>query len=154
MKFKGGFAGVVEFKRRVKDMGPKSKEALFKTVAELAYRISSTAKKLIQGGKKSGNVYKRGDKTHTASAPGEAPASDTGNLASNILVQYDKTKVTASVIANTPYASALEYGSRGDPSRRIPPLPPRPFLRPAFLLRTGQQAATNVFKINWKDFNK
>jgi hypothetical protein len=150
MKVSGGFVGVLEFKKRVAAMDPKAKEAVFKTIAELAYRISSTAKKSIQGGKKSGKKYKRGDKTHTASDAGEAPASDTGNLAGNILVQYDKSKVSATVIANTPYASALEYGSRGDPGRSIPPLQPRPFLRPAFLLRTGQGIPADLLRINWQ----
>jgi phage gpG-like protein len=153
MKFKGGFVGVVEFKRRVTDMDKGSKEAVYKTIKELAYRISSTAIKSIHSGKKSGNVYKkRSGKTHTASAPGEAPASDSGNLAKNIYVQYDQEAMSATVIANTPYAATLEYGSRGVPGKNIPPLQPRPFMRPAFLLRTGQSIPAQLLKINWKEF--
>lgn len=153
MKLKGGFVGVLEFKRRVAGMDKGSKEAVYKTIKELAYRISSTAIKSIHSGKKSGNVTtKRSGKTHTASAPGEAPASDTGNLAKNIYVQYDPEAMSATVIANTPYAAALEYGSRGVPSKNIPPLQPRPFMRPAFLLRTGQSIPAQLLKINWKEF--
>lgn len=36
---------------------------------------------------KSGRTYKRGGKTHTASAPGEAPAVDTGLMVQNIFAE-------------------------------------------------------------------
>ena len=43
-------------------------------------QIESLAKQSIMEGGKSGTVYHRRSVSHTASAPGEAPANDTGRL--------------------------------------------------------------------------
>jgi hypothetical protein len=72
---------------------------------------------------KSGRVYRN----HVASAPGEAPAVDSGNLSG----QIQKRKMgpsKASVTINTDYGIALEYGSRRKKSGR---LAKRPFVRPS-----------------------
>ena len=55
--------------------------------------IRGEAVKSIQTGMKSGRIYEKYNprRTHRASAPGEAPASDTGNLVRNIRVEQ-KTK--------------------------------------------------------------
>jgi HK97 gp10 family phage protein len=60
---------------------------------------------------------------HQASAPGEAPAWDTGHLAGSISVVSDETRVAATVAVKADYASALEFGTRN--------MGERPFLRPA-----------------------
>jgi hypothetical protein len=78
----------------------KALEVLRKAETELQEPIKDTLKggaqlirgeaiKSIQSGSKTGRTYKRYNptRTHRASAPGEAPASDTGNLVSNIMVQ-------------------------------------------------------------------
>jgi hypothetical protein len=65
-----------------------------------------------------------GAKLHRASAPGESPAVDTGNL-TNSLHTIKRGKFTREVITNAEYAKALEFGA---PSRK---LAPRPFLKPA-----------------------
>lgn len=60
--------------------------------------------------------------THQASAPGQAPMSDTGRLASSI--EFDQIgPLTATVGSNLIYAKWLEYGTRK--------MAPRPFFRPA-----------------------
>jgi HK97 gp10 family phage protein len=61
---------------------------------------------------------------HQASAPGETPASDTGNLVNNIIVdngQLPNLEVATSSLA--PYSEALEYGTKK--------MAARPFMRPA-----------------------
>ncbi len=80
------------------------------------------AKKSILSGKKTGVIYGRGKKItrgknkgkykryHQASAPGQAPANDFGNLANNIFAETDK-KLTASLISRAPYSIYLEYGT-------------------------------------------
>ena len=64
-------------------------------------------------------------KLHRASAPGEAPATDTGNLVRNIGISYDIVKEEATIASRAEYSAALEFGT----SRILP----RPFMRPAFL---------------------
>lgn len=73
---------------------------------------------------KSGRIYKRGKggKTHQASAPGEAPAIDTGNLVNSMAIEKVSEAVYM-VSAGTEYAQALEFGSKR--------MAARPFLGPA-----------------------
>ena len=87
--------------------------------------IRGEAVKSIQQGSKSGIVYEKYNprRTHRASAPGESPASDTGNLVSKIIVkQQSKDKVN--VESNANYSAFLEYGTSK--------MQPRPFMLPAF----------------------
>ena len=54
-----------------------------------AQLIRSEAVKSIMQGPKTGRIYEKYNprRTHKASAPGQAPASDTGNLVRNIMVR-------------------------------------------------------------------
>lgn len=87
--------------------------------------IQAKAVELIKSGPKSGRIYSRGGRKHQASAPGEAPADDTGNLAANVFVVEGTTAgTTASVVARAVYAMALEFGTKN--------MLPRPFMRAAY----------------------
>lgn len=81
----------------------------------------------ILSGPKSGRVYTRRGVEHQASAPGEAPASDTGRLVGSIRTEYDRGRLAGKVVASTEYAPHLEYGTAR--------MEPRPFLRPALAAR-------------------
>ena len=59
--------------------------------------------------------------THTASAPGDPPNSDTGNLASSI--HMNPGRLQAVVFSNMKYAPYLEFGTQN--------MAERPFLWPA-----------------------
>jgi len=87
--------------------------------------IRGEAIKSIQSGAKSGIVYEKYNprRSHRASAPGQAPASDTGNLVSKIMVKQ-KTKNITNVESNADYSAFLEYGTSK--------MEPRPFMLPAF----------------------
>jgi len=87
--------------------------------------IRGEAIKSIQAGAKSGIVYEKYNprRSHRASAPGQAPASDTGNLVSKIIVKQ-KTKNITNVESNADYSAFLEYGTSK--------MEPRPFMLPAF----------------------
>lgn len=66
---------------------------------------------------------------HTASAPGQPPASDTANLRNAIAVDITVnskriTKVGVGVTGNAPYWELLEDGTRF--------MEPRPYIRPAY----------------------
>jgi len=87
-------------------------------------RVRGEALKSILQGGKTGRIYNRGNVAHTASAPGEAPANDTGRLASSIVSIQDKDQVL--IIAGTgsvKYATMLEFGTTN--------IKPRPFMLPA-----------------------
>ena len=87
--------------------------------------IRTEAIKSIQTGSKSGVLYQMYNprREHRASAPGQAPASDTGNLVSKIIVRQKSQDVT-SVESNADYSAFLEYGTSK--------MDPRPFMLPAF----------------------
>lgn len=77
-----------------------------------------------------GKTYKRGNVTHIASAPGDAPNTDQGNLAKSI-DQIDSTPatLTSSLFVGgvqAPYASILEFGTNR--------VAERPFFFPAISL--------------------
>ena len=87
-----------------------------------ALDIQARAQMAIMNPPKSGRIYRRGNVVHQASAPGEAPATDTGNLVNSAYTKklgdsdYE-TGFTAE------YAAALEFGTAR--------MAPRPYLRPA-----------------------
>lgn len=87
--------------------------------------IRAEAIRSIQTGAKSGVMYQMYNprREHRASAPGQAPASDTGNLVSKIIVRQKSQDVT-SVESNANYSAYLEYGTSK--------MEARPFMLPAF----------------------
>ena len=89
-----------------------------------AQLIRGEAIKSIQTGPKSGRIYEKYNprRTHKSSAPGQAPASDTGNLVSQIRVRQ-KNPDEVVVESNALYSSFLEFGT----SKMLA----RPFLFPA-----------------------
>jgi len=107
--------------------------------------VRNTAIRSLQEGGKGGQTYRRGRSTagaarkrvHVASAPGEAPASDTGRLVNAIEVRPARRRPRAAVVANTSYAAFLERGTRH--------IEPRPFLNPA-LSRHVRDIAVEIRK--------
>ncbi|WP_435007987.1 HK97-gp10 family putative phage morphogenesis protein [Tundrisphaera lichenicola] len=85
-----------------------------KAVFASAQKVASDAKRSITSGQKSGRTYRRRTVTHQASAPGEAPASDTGRLVNDINA-YLKGGGEAFTVAGrgtVVYARMLEFGTR------------------------------------------
>ena len=99
------------------EMSDKVEAAVRKTT----FDISATAK-LSMGPPKHGQQYQRYGKIHTASAPGEAPAIDTGNLVNSIREEFPSSKQGV-VFTGVEYAPGLEFGSLK--------VLPRPFFIPA-----------------------
>jgi len=97
-------------------------------VRTTAYNIEKRSKSSMRQAKH-GRAYERGftksgraRKAHRASAPGEAPAIDTGALVNSIHTEF-LTATSAVVYTNQEYAQALEYGSKR--------MAARPFFTPA-----------------------
>ena len=78
------------------------------------------------GEEKHGRIDDRG---HQASAPGEAPALDTGFLANSLTAEVTGP-ASAIVYTNAEYAQELEFGGSH--------LAPRPFLQPAVRVVTDR----------------
>jgi len=100
--------------------------------------IRAEAIKSIQTGAKSGVMYQMYNprREHRASAPGQAPASDTGNLVSKITVKQKSLNVVH-VESNADYSAYLEYGTSK--------MEARPFMFPAFE-RSKKPIVDAVFK--------
>jgi hypothetical protein len=103
--------GMGQVQAALRKYGKEAETAIGKDVTATALDINTAVKKAIQRGPKTGNTYTRGNIEHTASAPGEAPATDTGTLASS--VYFDNTgKMSATIGSRLAYAYYLEYGTK------------------------------------------
>jgi HK97 gp10 family phage protein len=102
---------------------PQLRTAIDQAASRQVFRILNAVRNeaigLILRGSKSGRVYGR----HQASAPGEAPASDTGRLVQSIRVDFQPNALAGRVVAGTDYAKKLEFGTVK--------IAPRPFMTPA-----------------------
>lgn len=107
----------------IRKYGAQADAALAQIVMATAQNVRTHAIRAIQGGPKTGKEYRKyaPKRNHRASAPGQAPATDTGRLASSIVA--DITGLTAEVSADVQYAAPLEFGTVN--------MEPRPFLEPA-----------------------
>lgn len=120
----------------------KHQEAnLLRALHESALVVQSEARRLVIKGPKTGRLYKRGKKiAHRASAPGEAPASDTGTLVRGIVSGVDRVKVQGYVTAQAHYAPHLEKGTKR--------MKARPFLSAA--LKNKRKAILGIINARLK----
>jgi HK97 gp10 family phage protein len=120
---KAVLTGDKELIANLRKFGAQADAALAQIVMATAQNVRTHAIRAIQGGPKTGKAYKKSspNRTHRASASGQAPATDTGRLVSSIAA--DITGLTAEVSANVQYAAPLEFGTVNMGSR--------PFLQPA-----------------------
>lgn len=103
--------GIPELQAALADMSDEVAEQVGLVVMQTAAEIEAGVKLRIAGGKSTGRIYRRGSVTHQASAPGEAPASDTGVLLNSIY--HERTSpLTAIAGSRLAYAAHLEFGTR------------------------------------------
>ena len=67
-------------KSNTRQFKAKLKAAVVRGVANGVEIVLDEASSMVMDGQKSGRIYRRRGAEHQASAPGEAPASDTGRL--------------------------------------------------------------------------
>jgi hypothetical protein len=92
-----------------KDLG----NSLALIVDATALEAVTDVRKAIQGPPKTGREYARGvnnDKVHRASAPGEAPATDTTTLV-NSIYNESRGKYAKAIGSRLDYAYYLEFGT-------------------------------------------
>lgn len=115
--------GADELRKALAEFSINADKELADVVRGTAQNIRTHAIKSIQRGTKSGIEYQKYSprRKHRASAPGEAPATDTGRLTNSI--QADIQGKQATVYTNLEYAPWLEFGTQE--------MEPRPFMVPA-----------------------
>lgn len=86
--------------------------------------MDAYAKQHISGGGRSGRTYRRRSVTHQASAPGEFPKTDTGQLVGSLFFRVASDKLSAFFGTKLAYGRYLEFGT----SR----MRARPWLAPTF----------------------
>jgi HK97 gp10 family phage protein len=112
--------------RKIEGAAAKIEAGAHDGLTAVAFMAQANAIRSVQKGPKTGIVYQlyNPKRTHQASAPGEAPATDLGGLAMSILVSVPLADRRAvELVADAPYAVHLEYGTRK--------MAARPFMRPA-----------------------
>jgi hypothetical protein len=101
------------------DLLKRLRPQLSAVVSKAALDVETRAKQSILSGDKTGRIYGR----HQASAPGEAPANDLGNLAAGIGVTNGSGPLERIVTSNAEYSAGLELGTTE--------VAARPFMNPA-----------------------
>jgi hypothetical protein len=127
------FEGIGQFRAAIEAAGDDIRQAAGEAVMKTALDVDRDIKKRIQGGPKSGTVYSRSRglnrRTHQASAPYQAPATDTGALVQSIT--FRRVDLLTSVVfpqgPGAAYARRLELGGTVNGVY----IAPRPAWRPA-----------------------
>jgi len=113
-----------KLQKRLKEIPERNSKRACLNSANL---VRNTAIQSIARGAATGETYVKYNprRTHTASAPGQPPASDTGFLISSISSSVEKHRgsVVGVVRASSPYAAHLEFGTQQ--------MAARPFFQPA-----------------------
>tara|TARA_R100001440_G_scaffold54406_1_gene74279 strand:- start:40332 stop:40775 length:444 start_codon:yes stop_codon:yes gene_type:complete len=120
-----------------------TKDALFETKRKMNRSVDIVRNHVvesIQRGAKSGETYELYNprRTHTASAPGQPPATDTGFLVSNVSTQVKTQgkKVIGQIVSSAPYSVHLEFGTTN--------MKARPFMQPA--LEKNKRKIQRIFR--------
>ena len=131
MSIKNLLAFRKRFKKRVVDNPEFHAERL---IARATLMVEGRILDSIQRDAKTGATYGK----HQASAPGEAPATDTGQLVRSITMSVDDNdgEVVGTIRASAPYAAALEFGTSN--------IAPRPYMQPG--LESQRRSIEALFK--------
>ena len=101
----------------LKKLGEEAERYVDDAVNATGLELRGDIVKRYQRGPASGITYTRGSVSHTASRAGEAPATDTGRLASS--VTFTNTgKGSAEVSTDVEYGAMLEFGTQSMPDAR------------------------------------
>jgi len=119
----------------------KSLEAIINTckpeiIAEITTQskiLQTAMRKNIAKGSRTGRTYKKKSVIHQASAPGEYPKTDTGELVSSIYKEDLTEKLEFKVGSNKKYARHLEFGTSKMQAR-------------PFMFRTFKENKKNIIK--------
>jgi len=113
------------FDNRIRKQSSSTQRNVERVVNSIANNIRNIAVQSILQNSRSGGQTTRYDpkRTINVSKAGDPPASDSGFLASQIVVKIDGNKLGADIISNADYSEALEFGTIT--------MAARPFMQPA-----------------------
>ena len=114
-----------QFESRLKSQDKGVHRNVVGVINNIAVNIRNTAvKSILQNARAGGDSTRYNPKrTIRVSKAGDPPASDTGYLASQIVVKIDADQLGADIISNADYSEALEFGTLK--------MAARPFMQPA-----------------------
>lgn len=119
--------GLDKLMATLREAGEDADTLMGDVLHDMAEFTHEAAVNSIQQGPATGTIYTKSNptRTHQASAPGEAPATDTGRLASSVMVAFPTpTQLRARVGTDLDYGAHLEFGTSRMPKGR-------PWLSPA-----------------------
>jgi hypothetical protein len=129
--------GIEDLQRSLRRFGAEGRDVMERETRKAANDVRSIAVRGIQRGPKTGERYPpvRGRRAtaHTASAPGQFPATDTGRLAASIRVAKEAAAGPRTVYligTSLEYGRHLEFGTSE--------MEPRPWLAPSFREAAGR----------------
>lgn len=105
--------GTEALNRALRRLDADARKEVKKAVDATGLSLRGTIVKKYQRGPATGEVYQKYNprRTHQASAPGEAPATDTGRLASSVTIE-DTGPIEIEVGTEVEYGPYLEFGTR------------------------------------------
>ncbi len=117
----------IQFEEQFKSAGKKVADHAEERITEAAYEVRNETLETLSG-QRTGLVYRvpGSGATYTASAPGEPPARQLGDLVKSVKVaiEVDKGHVIGAVGTDLDKGAMLEFGTSK--------MEPRPWLRPSF----------------------
>jgi len=136
---------LAQLRRKFRNYEKELDKAIMAGLYSAGLEMEATAKRSITEGGKTGRVYQRRSVTHQASAPGQAPASDTGRLVQSINLRTSSSSMAIEIVAgggsgNVRYANALEFGTKN--------ILPRPFMHPAYMENRKEPARQMSYYID------
>lgn len=111
--------GLDELLKAIEEKGQEVKAQVEMIVEASASAIHGATVKRIQRGPASGEIYKSkvADRDHQASAPGQAPMSDSGRLVGSYSIIDGANSLTKYISSNVEYAYYLEFGTQNMEAR-------------------------------------
>lgn len=85
------------------------KKQTYKEIMLIVLAMDASTKDKLTSGGRTGRTYKRRTVTHVASAPGEFPASDRGDMVNNLYIKGDKVHYEVRYGNTMLHAKHLEY---------------------------------------------
>ena len=111
--------GEAEFLRALEDFSEDQRKEVSKALDATGLMLRTDIIKRYNKGPATGETYKRGAITHVASSEGQAPMTDTGDLARGTMFKKDDGDLSAEVFNTTKtkngrwfYGFLLEFGTR------------------------------------------
>lgn len=105
--------GGPRLERALRELDREAQQEVKRAIDATGLSLRGEVVKKYQRGPATGVIYEKYNprRTHQASAPGEAPATDTGRLANSVVTE-DSGPLEVEVLTEVEYGPYLEFGTR------------------------------------------